>query len=569
VVTTGVGLEILAQVDSPVVNGVMLQATDVSWVGDRVYAAYNVRGETFAGALQIIDVSNPETPSVLAEAVYPHTDLARVVVVGDTILAAAADAFEGATFEWFSLDGETVEIGGYDVLGSFSATYVNVDGNNAYVSFGDAQGGARIYDIGGGGDPVELRDVDSLDARWVGEERDNSVLVVAGTPGRLERHVGARLGPATALESAVVPGANIGAPTWALRDGRLLYLSADEAGLLIYDLDNLSLSGTLHTDGNANGLDMATDRRLAFLANGDKGLGMADIQNTSAPEMLATIDVLDDSGSANAVSIAGHCIALADGLGGVKIIRYEREQVSPPNDCDNDGIIDEEDTDDDNDGVLDEDDRAPCNPDRVCEDDEIHVSGAFFGSFYNLPCDHPDVEGPVTGVVKGTKPSDFDWFDQEYYSFSLERETLLIDYSQNYFPVDDGLCGDPFHFAAYWQTTAIASEAGEYTVEMGSDDDSWLLVDGQIVIDLGGIHAIKRESQTIQLSEGPHRIEVYFAERHVVQSGLEFEVVGLPSDTARLDIVQHHCLDADGDEDGDNIPNRTDVAPFQPSGLGL
>ena len=192
----------------------------------------------------------------------------------------------------------------------------------------------------------------------------------------------------------------------------------------------------------------------------------------------------------------------------------------------------------------------------------MHYVGGFVGDFFNLPCDHPDVDGPVTGVVTGALPSQYDWYTEQYYSFSLERETLLIDYSQDYFPVDEGLCGDPFYFAAHWYTTAIASEAGTYTFEMGSDDDGWLFVDGELWIDLGGVHALERTSVEIPLGAGPHRVDIYFAERHVVQSGLEFEVVGLPSESAHLDIVQHLCLDPSGDEDGDGVPNQSDLAPL-------
>ncbi|MCP4606142.1 MAG: hypothetical protein GY847_37455 [Proteobacteria bacterium] len=71
----------------------------------------------------------------------------------------------------------------------------------------------------------------------------------------------------------------------------------------------------------------------------------------------------------------------------------------------------------------------------VC-DGTVHYTGAFIGDFYNLPCDHPDMETAITGVVKGTLPSDYDWFDDTYYSLRLERESMVIQYSENYFPVD-------------------------------------------------------------------------------------------------------------------------------------
>lgn len=329
------------------------------------------------------------------------------------------------------------------------------------------------------------------------------------------------------------------------------------------NLETLEEMGRLETTGTSNGSALAVDGRLGFLANGEEGIVVADLLDPSAPVVLASLDVSDDAGSANAVSLNGEYIALADGLGGVKIMHYHRDVVTGGEDCDGDGIVDDEDLDDDNDGVFDEDDGDRCNPDVVCDPSEerIDYTGRFVGDFCNLPCDHPDVEGPVTGLVLGPLPSDYDWYDDEYYVFSLERGELLLSYSQNYFPVDTGLCGDPFHFAVHWYTTLIVSEAGTYTFEIGSDDDSWLFIDGELATDLGGIHALRRTSSDVYLSAGPHKFDIYFAERHVVQSGLEFELVGQP-EGSMVDIIQHVCLDPDEDTDGDGVINSDDVAPL-------
>ena len=49
---TGMGLELLATVESPEYGGVVLQATDVHWVGNTIYASYNVREDQFLGAFK-------------------------------------------------------------------------------------------------------------------------------------------------------------------------------------------------------------------------------------------------------------------------------------------------------------------------------------------------------------------------------------------------------------------------------------------------------------------------------------------------------------------------------------
>lgn len=548
---TGMGLSILGIVDSPVRDGIVLQATDVTWIGNYVYASYNVRGDTFLGAIQVIDATDPANPKVVTEAIYKDTDLARIRVSGTRIFAAGADANEGGTLESFTFDNGTLHYDGFSKVGSYSSTFVDLHGYEARVAYGDKNGGVATYDLRSG-TPVLTSTQPLEDARWVAYDDARGPVAVAGSPSRL-LHLGS--------DPVGIAGADVGAPTWGEIDDDKLYLSSDGAGLLVYDLKTMKRIGQLATTGNANGVGVANDARLAFLANGEEGLVVADVLDPSKPVKLASIDMLDDDGSANAVALSGKYIALADGLGGVKLLQYERDQA-PVGDCDGDGIPDDQDPDDDDDGVLDVDDAAICNPEVVCKTDQIDVPARFVGDFFNLPCDHKDVEGPITGVDPGHKPTDYDWYDPKYYVFSQTRDSLLIEYSENYFPVDTGLCGDPFYFAAHWYTTAIATEAGTYRFEMGSDDDSWLYIDGKLQLDLGGIHAIARQGVDVQLSAGPHRFDIWFAERHKVQSGLEFEATAFPSDTARIRFEQHTCLDPNADTDGDGVINSKDIAPL-------
>lgn len=145
----------------------------------------------------------------------------------------------------------------------------------------------------------------------------------------------------------------------------------------------------------------------------------------------------------------------------------------------------------------------------------------YTGRYYNLPADHPDVEGEVTGAVPGDTPFNHDWYDDQYFSF--ERNDMNLTFGSSWFPVDEGLEGDPQYFAVHWQANITVPADGEYSFLMGSDDDSWLYIDDIMVIDLGGIHALEEDVGTVNLTAGEHPLNIYFAERHVVQSGFYFE----------------------------------------------
>jgi fibro-slime domain-containing protein len=194
----------------------------------------------------------------------------------------------------------------------------------------------------------------------------------------------------------------------------------------------------------------------------------------------------------------------------------------------------------------------------------IEVDG-YLGHYYNLPDDHSEVEGEITGIVPGDSPFNHDWYDEEYYSFS--RLDTDLTFGNDFFPVDEGLPGDPLYFAVHWETNIDIPVTGNYSFEIGSDDDSWVYIDNQMVCDLGGIHALAISAHTTYLTTGPHKLDIYFAERRSVQSGFYFKFVDNEVETStsarlsgytgtiRVDMNQTIELSAAGsfDTDGEII----------------
>ncbi len=148
-----------------------------------------------------------------------------------------------------------------------------------------------------------------------------------------------------------------------------------------------------------------------------------------------------------------------------------------------------------------------------CED-------GYWADYFNLPADHPEVEIDISGLVPGDSPFNHDWYDAQYFSFRQVDPGL--EFGENWWPVDEGLEGDPQYFAVHWKAWLDVHESAPVTFELGSDDDGWAFIDGEMVADLGGIHGVEETSFLVTMEQGIHELDLYMAERHTSNSGFWF-----------------------------------------------
>lgn len=175
---------------------------------------------------------------------------------------------------------------------------------------------------------------------------------------------------------------------------------------------------------------------------------------------------------------------------------------------------------------------------KAPDEQVLESAVGFLGYYYNMPIPHPDIGyypergGYQLGMVEQTLPlrlsdkgrtdiKQFDWFDDKYLSFTKTNSDLRFGYS--FFPVDEGLPGDPNYFSVHWVGALDVLTRTNFLCSMASDDDSWLFVDGNLVLDLGLTHAMDfYRTEIVTLPTGRHQLDVFFAERCAGGSGFQF-----------------------------------------------
>jgi mono/diheme cytochrome c family protein/cytochrome c551/c552 len=105
----------------------------------------------------------------------------------------------------------------------------------------------------------------------------------------------------------------------------------------------------------------------------------------------------------------------------------------------------------------------------------------------------------------------------------LLEELSLPDHREDYFAFD-------------FRGTLSVAIGGEYGFQLASDDGSWLFVDGEQVVDNGGIHPVVTSEGTLELAPGDHSLRILFyehgggSELSVSWNGPDFERRSLRGD---------------------------------------
>lgn len=329
-------LKLTAEIDPPSINGQVLQATSVAITGTLAVVSYNMRGATYLGAIDVVDISDPKKPALRSRALLQNADVNGISTDGAHVYAAEATGDTGfaspAALEGITLSGSNLILtGGYrGGLSSFAGTSTAVANTKVYATSGD--GGALFaYDL-----PAWTATSVSLhDARWV-DVAAGTVAVVQGTPGRLAVFNATNL---ASLGSFPFTGADIAESKSTVQlVGGKAFIAAGSGGVQVLSATTGTVVGTVpRPDAASLGLDpsvvvtnaASVDEDLIFISNGEAGVYVAQgdqFFSATGSEAQQTITMLGRLGfdklqSVNHVAYQAGNLFIAAGLGGLKIVK--------------------------------------------------------------------------------------------------------------------------------------------------------------------------------------------------------------------------------------------------------
>jgi len=329
-------LKLVAEIAPPTVAGQQMQATCVSLNANFAYVSYNMRGSTYLGGVDVVQVKGASNATLRSSATFTDTDVSAAYYNNNAVYLAAATgnpASDAPAFaEVVGTDGSSkfnLLNSARQVLSSYVATSVHAESGIVYVTTGNTGGVYRLNHAS----QLSVTQFQELDdARWV--DVDGSYCVVMqGTPGRLAvlDRTSLALIRTINIDGASIPESK---STVRLIGGKALVAAGDggvklidlASGVLVGSISRLIVPGLSPSVTVTNAVDASG--RYVYISNGEAGIYVAEASEnleTSSGSRPITLSVLGklqfrELQSVNHVAFDGSVLLVASGLGGTKVV---------------------------------------------------------------------------------------------------------------------------------------------------------------------------------------------------------------------------------------------------------
>jgi hypothetical protein len=328
-------MTLVAEINPPTVNGQSLQATSVSLDGQFAYITYNLQGNTYGGAVDIVQLKGTKNATIRSEATFSDTKVSSAsfdAATGNLYLAEACSnvAFAyPAVAEVMKTSGNKLSATGnvQSVLSSFVATSIASDNGKVFATTGNTGG---LYTL----TPDSLKSqtfATVTDARWVDFDANYVAVVQGGGQLSVFNATTGALMNTYAFTGTSIPESK---STVRVIGGKAL-IAAGDGGVVLMNLATGTVVGSIPRT-IVSGLDPSLSvtnavdgsGQYVYISNGEAGVYVAQasqaLENLSGdtPITLTVLGKLKFANlqSVNHVAFNGSTLVIASGLGGVKVV---------------------------------------------------------------------------------------------------------------------------------------------------------------------------------------------------------------------------------------------------------
>ena len=323
-------LSLIAQVSPPIYGGITnLTASHVYVEDTYAYVAYNMAGEDYFGAIDVIDVSDPNQPSVSSRVIYLNADINSLQYSNGFLYAVggvnAELSFTAVTNSFITkipvFNGKMDMNAGviYGFQPGDNATDIHVEKNEAYVTSG-REGNITIYDT----KDLEMKqELEFEDLRSLAYYDKELALLDASMGIRV---LDDKLNSKKEIAISSDFGVNTKRSIDFIGDKIVVAEGSMGAGVYSYDTGGLLQHIPILLDpvnppsGDIVTNAVAINEGMVLMANGGAGLSISnDEGNTTEPYGVIQLD-----GSINYVQTKGDYAFAASGQQGLQIIKLNR-----------------------------------------------------------------------------------------------------------------------------------------------------------------------------------------------------------------------------------------------------